>query len=415
MHRKILLYISFILILLPVVFAYDFPSSFQAILDVYRNFDFSLFYDNYFAIIDFAVYFFFFLGAAKTTLERRFPGRGGTAVITSLAFVLSFSLAITETQMGFNLRSFGPLAGTVFVGIITVFIYHILNNAVLSKNLSASLAYILMYFSLQAVSPGLFDWFEAKVPLLNFLFFIAFIFAIIGAIAAIWPHKKIKEVSAKLKPYLSGKEDILSKEKLKQEESILKKNVLKSIKKEIHDVKVLKKEIKTLMRFIKRNKENPDLYQSVNNVLNKMIPEQVDIEEKLTNIIRMNESIKSLDLNIFNELKRKFGSKIPPKIKNEVENYINKEYRKLKIETRIEQLEKEIENHYHAFKSKIAESIKFLGQKNISAAVNQFDNSFEHLDKVEGEFREIKSLERKIRKLTKIEIHEFEKFLKKTS
>ena len=414
MNRKTILYISLILILLPVVLAYDFPDNFQSILDIYRNFDFSLFYDNYFAIIDFAVYFFFFLGAAKTTLESRFPGRGGTAVITSLAFVLSFSLAITETQMGFNLRSFGPLAGTVFVGIITVFIYHILNHAVLSKTLSASLAYILMYFSLQAVSPGIFDWFEAKVPLLNFLLFIAFIFSIIRAIAAIWPHKKIKEVSEKLKPYLSGREGILPREKLEQEERVLKKNVLKPIKKEIHDAKVLKKEIKTLMRFIKRNKENPDLYQSVNNMLNKMLPEQVDIEEKLTNIIRMNQSIKSFDLNIFNELKRKFGSKIPPQIKKEIENYIKEEYKKLKIETRIEQLEKEIGNHYHAFKGTMAESVTLLGQKNISAAIEHFENSFEHLDNIEDGFKEIKSLERKIRKLTKIEIHEFEDFLKKT-
>ncbi len=128
----------------------------------FEGLELSATYDSYSGIIDFLIYTVLFIGLAQVTLGKKFDSNGGKAVIVSIGLILAIGLSISESVLGFNLRSFGPLAAAIFIVFVAMVIYLGFKAFGMDTIGSASLTLVLTYFSIRAITPGFFDWMMAN-------------------------------------------------------------------------------------------------------------------------------------------------------------------------------------------------------------------------------------------------------------
>ena len=151
--RLILIFIGLLLFVTPV--------SASVVDDLFSPFDgvdFSQTYNKYSSVIDLIIYAILFVGITQATLGKRFEGRGGKAVVSAVGMVLAIGLTISERTLGFNLRSFGPLAAALFIFLVGFMIFLGIKTAGMDAASSGSIALVITYFSIRAVAPGFFDW-----------------------------------------------------------------------------------------------------------------------------------------------------------------------------------------------------------------------------------------------------------------
>ena len=124
----------------------------------FKGVNFSTIYDSYSPIIDFIIYATLFIGLSQATLGKRFESSGGRAVVSAVGLALAIGLAISEATLGFNLRSFGPLAAGIFIFFVGFTLYLGIKTAGMNTVNAGSLALVITYFSISAVTPNFFDW-----------------------------------------------------------------------------------------------------------------------------------------------------------------------------------------------------------------------------------------------------------------
>jgi len=156
--------IRIMIILLTILFVVPICSAnvVDDILLPFEGLELSATYDSYSGIIDFLIYTVLFIGLAQVTLGKKFDSNGGKAVIVSIGLILAIGLSISESVLGFNLRSFGPLAAAIFIVFVAMVIYLGFKAFGMDTIGSASLTLVLTYFSIRAITPGFFDWMMAN-------------------------------------------------------------------------------------------------------------------------------------------------------------------------------------------------------------------------------------------------------------
>ena len=77
--------------------------------------DIPSFYGRYHPVIDFFLYSAVFVSVARLTLDKAFPGKPGKALAVAIGLILALSLSIAERNLGFSIRSFGPIAAGIIV------------------------------------------------------------------------------------------------------------------------------------------------------------------------------------------------------------------------------------------------------------------------------------------------------------
>jgi len=184
------------------VFAYGSHEFFGSM----RNVDIEHFYDDYALFIDLALYILLFVPLSLQALGKHFGGRHGQKVSLAVGLILSLGLTLMERTMHFNIRSFGPIAAFLVVLVIGVLIYFTVKSLGASEIVSLCIPYILIYFSLQSVTPSLFDWAYERAPWISLLFLLCIVVIAVQGIRRIWPsvteatrrlfveEKQVKEV-----------------------------------------------------------------------------------------------------------------------------------------------------------------------------------------------------------------------------
>jgi len=120
----------------------------------FRGVDIPRIYDSYASIIDFIIYSVLFIGLAQATLGKRFESKGSRAVVSAVGLALAIGLAMSERSLGFNLRSFGPLAAGMFIFLVGFMLYSGIKTAGAGTVNAGSIALVITYFSIAAVVPG---------------------------------------------------------------------------------------------------------------------------------------------------------------------------------------------------------------------------------------------------------------------
>jgi hypothetical protein len=128
----------------------------------FQGIDIASTYDEYSSIIDFVIYAILFTGISQATLGKRFDGRGGKAMVGAIAILLALALSVSEATLGFNLRSFGPLAAGLVIFLVGFALFSAIRTAGVSAKNSGSVALVVTYFSIRAIAPGFFDWMRSN-------------------------------------------------------------------------------------------------------------------------------------------------------------------------------------------------------------------------------------------------------------
>ena len=156
-YKQVIMIIIYLLVLLTIS-AFVTANLASEVLSPFETTDFSEIYNSYSSIIDFIIYTVLFVGLSQLTIGKHFEAKGGKAVVVAVGLVLAIGLTISESYLGFNLRSFGPLAATLFIFLVGLVIFLGIKSAGMETIGAISITLVLTYFSIRSVSPGYFDW-----------------------------------------------------------------------------------------------------------------------------------------------------------------------------------------------------------------------------------------------------------------
>jgi hypothetical protein len=168
-----------------------------------RNVDIAGLYDEHSFFFDLVIYIVAFIGIVRVTLGKRFQGWGSNLLISSIGVILALSLALAGKSMGFTIKSFSPLAAFILILIVGISAYQIIRTAGFDFAGSGALAFILVYFIIRALTPGVFDWADKNFPWIHLILLIAVIFAAWDIIRKFSSHGKetaITQIARKKQP-----------------------------------------------------------------------------------------------------------------------------------------------------------------------------------------------------------------------
>jgi len=143
------------------------------------------FYDTYWYAIDFILYLIVFLGAVRVSLEKRFTGRGGHALIIVLGIMLTIAMTWFAQTIGFRIANLWPVAAGLFIGLIAFLIFRLMSEQGAQLGKGVATAYVVTFLAVQAIMPQLCGpdgWIAQKMPIAwgiaNILFLVAIVYMI---------------------------------------------------------------------------------------------------------------------------------------------------------------------------------------------------------------------------------------------
>jgi len=177
----LLLVLTLFLVMTPIVLGANIldnvlkPFAGINIGDTYQN-------HGYAPFIDAIIYFILFIGIASAGLGQTFKDNKSISVIVGI--MLAVGMTVFELNTGFNIGKFAPVAALIFFLVIGIFIYNLIKNLTDQTFAAVSLAFLVMYGLVQAMSPALLKWIE-DVPWLGTVISLMLVASIIGLIYGI--------------------------------------------------------------------------------------------------------------------------------------------------------------------------------------------------------------------------------------
>ena len=119
-----------------------------------------------------------FIAVASSVLPRSLTEKNsGRALTIILGIILGIGLFMTRSLFNFNFESFGFIAIGIII-ILAVFVTYGLTKFGMSKTTAVALTYCLVFLTFVMPEPSIFDSFAETMPILNLLFYVAFIIMI---------------------------------------------------------------------------------------------------------------------------------------------------------------------------------------------------------------------------------------------
>jgi hypothetical protein len=412
--------------LLLVLFALATSSRFvsaSVIDDLFSPFDgvdFSRTYDQYSSIIDLFIYAIMFVGISQATLGRRFEGKGGKAVVSAVGMVLAIGLTISERTLGFNLRSFGPLAAGLFIFFVGFMIYMGIKTAGMDGASSGSIALVITYFSIRAVAPSFFDWMAGNkyTSWLHAVLLIAVLISVYRIFRLIMPGRDKHLGKAALK---------FAKENTKKPQEMLA---------QLHDEKREKEFIKTRLEKITESaiKNSGQIILELVDVkklieqyggtvhgryllarkIETITPKEHQARRLFASIQEMVKKLSEFDHNNFDKLKDQYH-KLSHAARKEIHAEFKAEWHKIGAEKDIARHEKELSEYDRNFAHAVSMVIVALKADKIKTAHSWIDEAIKWEKRVHKSFKELEHLEKKIEAYTRKEIKAEKKEIKDVS
>lgn len=154
------------------------PLYLEDLLKPFEYLDISHLYSRYSQVIDFTIAFLVFLGVTKVTLSKRYEGRGGDAICIGISIALSIGFIVMERSLGFSLRSFGGVGASIFIVIVGLVLFGLFRSVGLHSTNSFCLSYVIIYLSIRAVVPNIFDFIARTIPFINGILGLIFLFSL---------------------------------------------------------------------------------------------------------------------------------------------------------------------------------------------------------------------------------------------
>jgi hypothetical protein len=376
--------------------------------------NFSDTYDSYSSIIDLFIYAILFIGLAQVTIGKRFESNGGKAMVVAIGMVLAIGLAISESVLGFNLRSFGPLAAAIFIFLVGLVIFLGIKGFGMEAVGAASITIVITYFSIRSITPGLFDWMlsNPNMAWLHSVLLIAVIISVYKIIRLLFPGRDetmskgsktlVEEVSYKPRDFL----DHLREEK--NEKNFIKAKLEKITKEAGKDLKQIISDLIDLRKYIIEFGGTTRGREMLARKVESIIPKEHQVQNRIQTIKDMVQRLSNFDSQNFENLKEEYKN-IPSKSKKHIERELQSEWRKMDIEKQIIKLEEAVMKYDHSFNHALKMTIVSLKSNRIKSSLQHLDEAIKSEKQLLKSFQHIERLEKKLKTFTMTEIEDISK------
>ncbi len=395
-----------IMIFIYVIFLIHFSSFVSAnllteLLSPFESTNFSEIYNSYYSIIDFIIYLILFVGLSQVTIGKRFEARGGKAIVVAIGLVLAIGLTVSESYMGFNLRSFGPLAAAIFIFMVGFVIFVGIKSAGMESVGASSITLVLTYFSIRSVSPSFFDWMISN-KYLSWLHSVILIAVLISVykIFRIFFLKKEESAEPKsdglLKNAVSKPINFIGH--LKEEKSelnFIKKKLEKITNEAGKDSKQIIKDLLEIKKFIHEFGNSDKGRKLISKKIESIIPKERQVHLRIQTLREMVQRISNFDIRNFENLQNEYKS-LSKSEQNRIEKELKVEWKKLDVEKQMIRLEEAIKKYDQLFTHHLELLIVSLRSNKIKSAIEQIDETIKYEKNLQTTFRHIEKLEKQL-------------------
>lgn len=381
------------------------------ILSPFKTVNINAIYNSYSSIIDFVIYLVLFLGLSHVTIGKQFDSRGGRAMVIAVGFVLAIGLSVSETYLGFNLRSFGPLAAMIFIFLFGLVIFLGIKSTGMEIIGSASITIVLTYFSIRSVAPSFFDW-MAKNQYLSWIhsvILIAILVSIYKIIKLFFPKRdenisssigdKINNLSSKPREFLRNiKEEKDQKDIIRKDLEKITSESGKNSKQIIEDLQ----EIKILLKLYGNSEKGREL---ISKKIGSLIPIEKGIHLKFKKLNDLIKPLSNLDIKSFKNLSEPYKNLLPPDQK-QVDKTLQIKWENLNIEKQMLKLEESINKYDQLFSDQLELLIQTLKSNNINKTFNCIDQAIKIERTIQVEMQLLESLSKRLGSFSNLKLEE---------
>jgi len=340
-NARISLALAAALILMPAVRAQDFLDQ---IFGPFKGFDVAAAYARYSGIIDFIVFALLFSGIAHLTVGKRFEGRGGRAITAGVTIILTMSLLVAEKTMGFNIASFGPLAGGIVVLMVATTLYLTIRHLGGGHAASSSISFIAVYFSMRAVTPGLFQWLAVRAPFIHAVLAVAVLVAIWRAASELWPSSSriVADTVAKgIKETKLAAREVFPTGQMRRERDLIRAKLQPFTKRDRQETKAVISNLKEMQAIVKEHQDSPYAVALITKKLAEVKPKQHDMEVHLVSLRNLTKRFQRLDESVIARIKGKNFAKLNRTEQKLLRKIWLEEKAKIGVEAKLQAMEAE--------------------------------------------------------------------------
>jgi len=366
-------------------------------------------YDSYSSIIDFIIYSVLFIGLAQATLGKRFEAKGSRAVVSTVGLALAIGLAMSERTLGFNLRSFGPLAAGMFIFLVGFMLYSGIKTAGAGTANAGSIALVITYFSIAAVVPGFFDWImrNPSISWIHSIVTIALVVLVFKIIKRLFTGKKdnVHKTAKKLmRDSYEGERELSEQiDQEKKEKKFIKKGLEKISKQASGSSKEILVDLLELRKMVAEFGGTEQGRYLIVAKLEAISPEEQRISKNLALLKQRIQKLSNFDYRHFQKLRDEYHN-LSVSARKQIAVELKDEWKKIDAEKKIIKLEDAAEVYNRDFMHAIQTSVVSLRANRVQDALARIDEAIVWEERIQKIFKELEYLERRLKSFTGHEI-----------
>ncbi|NQU78223.1 hypothetical protein HQ545_00480, partial [Candidatus Woesearchaeota archaeon] len=360
----------------------------QRVFEAIGRINIEHFYEQYWSLVDLAIYLVLFVSLSQLSLGKHLTGRHGRMVALAVGLSLSLGLVLTESAMGFNLRSFGPVAALITVGAVGLVIAISLTKLGMHKTTAASASFAMMYFSLQAVTPGLYSWMYQRAPWMSILLFLCLIYAIVQATRQLLPR------TWKIRGPIVAAPEGRSGRSIEQEEKAVR-GVHIITRKEHKNTKAMRNALKRLIKHIRKGKPKTQIITELQTATfnNEGLVKQTYALKDLT------ERLRAMDIVAYHKMREQYTGTVLKEHRKHLRKEVHGELDMLKVEKKLEEHEKLIDESTLHTRNYLALAATHIDKGEDETAITIIGKAVQAMDTIEKATHQMGMIENKLMKL----------------
>jgi hypothetical protein len=351
------------------------PVGWLSPLDALQTWNVAHLYSRYGLFIDFALFFALFGGLAQATLGRVYGHRG---IALSLGAVLAVALTASESVVGFSVRSLGPFAALVLLGLLGATAYHGARAHMLDKSGAAALAVALLVVGVLLYVPGLGGWAWLGVLAPALLVFAAYRAANRTVLNAAPPLNAVPP------PELA---DFYPK--ASEERHIVQQYLTRITQQARKSSEQVVRELAYVMRLLEMF-STPSARTEIARRLAAIPPKSHELKERLAQLRAALEQLRNFDKRVVGKLSAQF-KELDDAQRKELGAVLGEELAEQDVETKLENFGKRIEEQQAALETLLQRAAMAVRTGNLaparealSKAIAQEQETAEKLDEMEA-------------------------------
>ncbi len=381
-------------------------SGLDEIWELLSIFDIPYIYDRYAVGVDFVLAFLFFLGVSQVTLGKRFTGKGGSLLTVAVSLLLSVGLSVAESRLRFSLASFGPMAIFFLLFIVGLVLYQLARHLGFHASTALSLAFVMIYFSIQAVSPSIMDFVHQRAPWLRTTLFFVFVFAagklLYSIFHTIFSKTSITSLASKIEANPEFTQQIDRDVEFEEQEIKSSKKQGKLSKKSRGDSEDILQRIVSILRILETEGVTPFARKKIADRLVSIADSEHQIEKRMKQLESSNADLKRSDAYHLTQLRDRMST-AHGKEKERLQREIELESETLRLHQAVETLGQRIAALMEEFKASLRSAAEVIGRSAYPLDARPYLQRAMQIDEeVRLELNSVQGLEKELGKLSKM-------------